>query len=62
MKEFREDIKQLEKDILKLINKFEKEYNCYIDEINLLHNGGRNYNGEMHASTIQVVIDYKLND
>ena len=62
MEEFRNDIKQLEKDILKLISKFEKEYNCYICDVDILHSGGRNYNGEMHANTIQVVIDYKLND
>ena len=62
MKEFREDKKQLEKEILELIKKFEKEYNCYVDEIDLLHNGSRQMNGELHANTIQVVIDYKLCD
>lgn len=62
MKEFREDKKQLEKEILELIKKFEKKYNCYVYEINLLHNGVRQMNGELHANTIQVVIDYKLCD
>lgn len=62
MNEFREDIKQLEKNILKLINEFETEYNCYVCDIDLLYNGGRYYNGEMHANTIHVIVDYKLND
>lgn len=62
MKEFREDKKKLEKEILELINKFEKEYNCYVCEIGLLHNGGRQMNGELHTNTIQVVVDYKLCD
>jgi len=62
MKEFREDKKELEKEVLKLINEFEKKYNCYVYEINLLHNGGRYVSGELHANTIQVVIDYKLCD
>lgn len=62
MKEFREDKKKLEKEILELIKKFEKEYNCYVYEISLLHNGGRQMNGELHANTIQVVVDYKLCD
>lgn len=51
MKEFREDKKKLE-----------KEYNCYVYEIDLLHNGCRQINGELHENTIQVVVDYKLCD
>ena len=62
MNELREDKKELEKEILKLINEYEKKYNCYIYEIDLLHNGGRTVNGELHANTIQVNIDFKLCD
>lgn len=62
MKEFREDKKELEKEILELIRKFEKEYNCYVCDIDLTHIGGRQINGELHANTIQVDVDYKLCD
>ena len=62
MNEFRKDIKKLEEDILNLINKFEKKYNCYIYDIDLIHVGGRQVNGELHANTIKVVADYKLCD
>jgi hypothetical protein len=61
MKEFREDKKQLEEEVLKLINEFEKKYNCYVYEIDLLHKG-RYVSRGLHANTIQVVIDYKLCD
>ena len=62
MKEFREDKKKLEKEILKLVNKFEDKFECYVYQVNLLHNGGRNQKGKLKAKTIQVSAEFKLCD
>lgn len=39
MNEFRKEKKELEEKILKLINEFEGNNNCYIYEIDLIHTG-----------------------
>lgn len=62
MKEFREEKKIVEKEILKIINNFEEKYNCYIYEINSLHEGGRNINDELKAKTKNIFIEIKFND
>ena len=62
MKELREEKYKLEEEILKLINKFENKFDCYVYEINLLHNGGRNVNGELIAKTIKTKVNFKLCD
>ena len=60
MKELREEKKKLEEGILKLINKFEDEFECYVYQVNLLHNGGRNKDGKLEAKTVQIIAEFKL--
>lgn len=62
MNEFRKEKKELEEKILKLINEFEGNNNCYIHEIDLIHTGGRLVNGDLKAKTVKVNVDFKLCD
>ena len=62
MKELREEKKKLEEQILKLVNEFEDKFECYVYQVNLLHNGGRNQKGKLEIKTIQVSAEFKLCD
>lgn len=62
MKELREEKHKLEEEILKLINKFEDKFDCYVYEVNLLHNSGRYADGKLIAKTIKVDTNFKLCD
>lgn len=62
MKELKEEKKKLEEQMLKLINEFEDKFECYVYDINLLHNGGRNKDGKLEAKTILVKAEFKLCD
>jgi hypothetical protein len=62
MEELREEKKKLEEQILKLINEYEDKFECYVYDINLLHNGGRNKCGKLEAKTILVKVEFKLCD
>ena len=60
MEELREEKKKLEEEILKLINKFENKFECYVYEVDLIHNGGRNIDGVLIAKTTKVDTEFKL--
>jgi len=62
VQELREEKKKLEEQLLKLINNFENKFDCYIYEIDLLHNEGRTMAGELTAKTILVKTNFKLCD
>ncbi len=62
MKELKEEKKKLEEQMLKLINEFEDKFECYVYDINLLHNGSRNKDGKLEAKTILVKTEFKLCD
>lgn len=51
----------LERDIEVLINKFEREYNSYVCEINIIHEGNRYSDGSSNFKTNEVNIKSEFN-
>ena len=62
IEDYKKEKEILENNILKLVNEFEKKYNTYVYEINILHDGSRTYDGHTNFRTEFIGIKDNFND